>query len=425
MGQLPGWWHARQRKAQEAQEVQEPQKPQEPRPPRRPRLGRGRSGRFESKQAGRRARFRRKQRDRKNEFEELLELGETRLGKFGFGTSDPGKFASRQAKSLDKFLARQERKRNKINNKFKRRVERWNEFYKDEPDEQIDPDVSGLSPYAPADPAPWTPPIPYSPTPTTPPVMPPTPPVASFLPPATSRAELYARHRGLGSLGGYGPAPVGGGFSPTPGVRGASEGLFPVHRSILDSYLDFLGFKDGGLLRTFQEGGELEPLYDEELTGIDDDLDGSAGIFNDAREAVERTLMAHFAGEVLSAEEQADLSEDIQDFVEETSEEALAALVAAVQEEIQSGVGADEAELVSGVGDGMSDQIPANIDGVEDVALSSGEVVIPADAVSGVGNGDTEAGAGRLMAMVDRIREARTGTPVQAPPINPDEFLLA
>ena len=66
--------------------------------------------------------------------------------------------------------------------------------------------------------------------------------------------------------------------------------------------------------------------------------------------------------------------------------------------------------LETGVGDGVSDEIPASIDGEQPVLLSENEFVIPADVVSGLGNGSSDAGAEQLYAMMDRVRKARTGT---------------
>lgn len=74
--------------------------------------------------------------------------------------------------------------------------------------------------------------------------------------------------------------------------------------------------------------------------------------------------------------------------------------------------------FLSGGGDGMSDSIRANIDGTMEARLSDGEFVIPADVVSGLGNGSSDAGADRLYTMMDRVREKRTGTTKQAPEIN-------
>jgi hypothetical protein len=73
----------------------------------------------------------------------------------------------------------------------------------------------------------------------------------------------------------------------------------------------------------------------------------------------------------------------------------------------------------------MADKIPSNIDGKQEAALSHGEFVIPADVVSHLGNGNSEAGAQKLYQMMDRIRQARTGTKEQGKQINPDKFLPA
>jgi len=72
---------------------------------------------------------------------------------------------------------------------------------------------------------------------------------------------------------------------------------------------------------------------------------------------------------------------------------------------------------VRGPGDGMSDDVKANIDGVQEARLSDGEFVIPADVVSGLGNGSTEAGSKHLKEMMARVRKSRTGKTRQAPQI--------
>lgn len=72
---------------------------------------------------------------------------------------------------------------------------------------------------------------------------------------------------------------------------------------------------------------------------------------------------------------------------------------------------------IRGPGDGMSDEVKANIDGVQEARLSDGEFVIPADVVSGLGNGSTEAGSKQLKEMMARVRKSRTGKTRQAPQI--------
>jgi hypothetical protein len=84
-------------------------------------------------------------------------------------------------------------------------------------------------------------------------------------------------------------------------------------------------------------------------------------------------------------------------------------------------------KLLSGPGDGMSDDIPAVIKGPKPqrAALADGEFVVPADVVSHLGNGSTQAGAKRLYAMMDKVRMARVGTKKQGKQINADRFVPA
>jgi hypothetical protein len=86
---------------------------------------------------------------------------------------------------------------------------------------------------------------------------------------------------------------------------------------------------------------------------------------------------------------------------------------------------ADAGRYLQGKTDGMADEIETSIDGEQPALLSHGEFVIPADVVSHLGNGNSEAGAEKLYAMMDRIREARTGTKEQGKEINADKFLAA
>jgi hypothetical protein len=80
-------------------------------------------------------------------------------------------------------------------------------------------------------------------------------------------------------------------------------------------------------------------------------------------------------------------------------------------------------KLLKGPGDGMSDSIEANIGGRQPARLADGEFVVPADVVSHLGNGSTDAGAKHLYKMMDNIRKARTGNPKQGKKINADKFL--
>jgi hypothetical protein len=79
--------------------------------------------------------------------------------------------------------------------------------------------------------------------------------------------------------------------------------------------------------------------------------------------------------------------------------------------------------LLKGPGDGMSDNIPATINRRQPARLADGEFVIPADVVSHLGNGSTEAGAKQLHAMMNKVRKARTGNPKQGKQINARKYM--
>ena len=96
-------------------------------------------------------------------------------------------------------------------------------------------------------------------------------------------------------------------------------------------------------------------------------------------------------------------------FVARYGEDALRDLVERVQSgEFDMNAMVTEGQ-VNGVGDGMDDMIPATLEGEQDVVLSDGEFIVPADVVSGLGNGSTDAGSKALYEMMDRVREMRTG----------------
>ena len=80
---------------------------------------------------------------------------------------------------------------------------------------------------------------------------------------------------------------------------------------------------------------------------------------------------------------------------------------------------------LGGDSDGMADKVPARIDGQQEARLSDGEFVVPADVVSHLGNGNSEAGAKVLFAMMDRVRKARTGNKKQGRKINARKMLPA
>jgi hypothetical protein len=80
---------------------------------------------------------------------------------------------------------------------------------------------------------------------------------------------------------------------------------------------------------------------------------------------------------------------------------------------------------VTGTGDGMSDSVPASIEGVQEARLADGEFVIPADVVADIGNGSSDAGSKKLYDMMDRVRMARHDTTEQPPEIKAERLMPA
>lgn len=108
-------------------------------------------------------------------------------------------------------------------------------------------------------------------------------------------------------------------------------------------------------------------------------------------------------------------------FVERFGEQALQMLM----QKVGGDAGMGQGRYLEGPGDGLSDSIPAVVDGQQPSALSSGEFVIPADAVSHLGNGDNKSGAKELYNMIDRLRQARTGSPTPPPAIDQRSIMPA
>ena len=163
------------------------------------------------------------------------------------------------------------------------------------------------------------------------------------------------------------------------------------------------------------EGGPLE----DEMMAMDMGLGGMREEGMNDKELISSAIDV-IQGEIQDPDEQQVI---LGQFVAQFGQEALQDLVARVQSgEIASSPQEGDG-MVEGAGDGMADMIPASMEGDQDVLLSDGEFVVPADVVSGLGNGSSDAGSNKLEDMMDRVRELRTGGKAQ-PPAIPDEMML-
>jgi hypothetical protein len=190
-------------------------------------------------------------------------------------------------------------------------------------------------------------------------------------------------------------------FSPTNyGTRRMAEGgMLKYQSSVMDAPM------------YMQAGGIADMMPGVEM--VEDDMmeeNGMEDYAEDFREMNDKDIVkaavSAIRGEI--AEEQAAIVLGM--FLQQFGEEALRRLVSDVRSGKVDGERGDIEGMVEGPGDGMDDLVPAEMDdGSQDVLLSDGEFIVPADVVSGLGNGSTDAGAEELYNMMDRVREERTG----------------
>ena len=123
-----------------------------------------------------------------------------------------------------------------------------------------------------------------------------------------------------------------------------------------------------------------------------------------------------------------ELNRDPLQFAREGMEDKLKGYFAGGQVK-KKGIGAlqgyAKGRMIKGAGDGMSDDIPAMVDGEEPVLVANEEYIIPAQAVSALGNGSSEAGAKVLDGMVERVYKQQTGKAKQMKPMKLDKVMPA
>ena len=156
------------------------------------------------------------------------------------------------------------------------------------------------------------------------------------------------------------------------------------------------------------EGGELEPEEQKAQKIIRDAMDAIRGEGDDPESAL-NTYLAYYGKEAL------------QDLYKRMSGEG-----EQEREDQDSDEYSPPEGMIKGPGNGMDDMATARMaHGGQKVLLSNDEFIIPADVVSGLGDGSSEAGARKLYAMMDRIRKDRTGTTKQPEKVNDSRVLPA
>lgn len=172
-------------------------------------------------------------------------------------------------------------------------------------------------------------------------------------------------------------------------------------------------------------GGELKPIPEDNkgLPNLPKDVRNKMGFMQEGG-AVESDMEANkVIDDAVNAIKGLSDSPEIAlgVFVAKYGEEALEDLIERVDEGEFDQLREDN--MIEGEGDGMDDKVPATLEGEQDVMLSDGEFVVPADVVSGIGNGSSDAGAKELEEMMTRVRQLRTGKTEQPEQV-PQEMML-
>lgn len=162
--------------------------------------------------------------------------------------------------------------------------------------------------------------------------------------------------------------------------------------------------------RRMQAGGIADMMPGAEL-----EEDGMEDYTEDMREMNDKDIVQQAIRAIRGEIPEESAAMVLGTFLQQFGEDALRRLVSDVRSGRAEGPRGDVEGTVEGPGDGMDDLVPAAMDdGSQDILLSDGEFVVPADVVSGLGNGSTDAGAEELYDMMDRVRRERTGTTEQA-----------
>jgi hypothetical protein len=169
--------------------------------------------------------------------------------------------------------------------------------------------------------------------------------------------------------------------------------------------LQNFNFGQGFGRMAFQEGGQVPPDANMEMMMAETAQPEMAGEYD---RLIQMTMQA-ILGQVESPDEV------IQMFIDEFGVDAFRQLREAVLK--QQVPNAQTEGMVDGNGGGMDDQVMGMIGNQRPVAVSPGEYIVPADVVSGLGDGSSKSGADILDELNQAVRMARTGTPEQPRPL--------
>ena len=166
---------------------------------------------------------------------------------------------------------------------------------------------------------------------------------------------------------------------------------------------------------TMAEGGALKPIPEDNkgLPNLPEDVRNemgymqAGGMTDIQNDPLTREVTRFILGET-------DDEKVLNDFITKYGSDAFMQLREAVLQSIVPN--AQTEGLIKGDGEGgMDDDLRGMIGNKERIAVSQDEFIVPADVVSMLGDGSSDAGSKELYDMMDRVRKEKTGTTKQAP----------
>jgi len=165
----------------------------------------------------------------------------------------------------------------------------------------------------------------------------------------------------------------------------------------------------------FKEGGALKPIPEDNkgLPNLPKDVRNEMGYMQAGgmtemqNDPLTQEVTMFILGET-------DNEQALNDFITKYGSDAFMQLREAVLQSIVPN--AQTQGLIRGDGEGgMDDDLRGMIGNKERIAVSQDEFIVPADVVSMLGDGSSDAGSKELYDMMDRVRKEKTGTTKQAP----------
>ena len=163
-----------------------------------------------------------------------------------------------------------------------------------------------------------------------------------------------------------------------------------------------------GGIATFAEGGDVVEAEQSQMSMLD---------------ANEKDIIINAVNAIKGNMPEREASIALAMFVEKFGEEALEDLVEDVKKGEYDNISGKADGRIKGGGDGMSDSVPATIDGKQDLLVSKDEYVVDAPTVAMIGNGSSAAGAEKLDKMREEVRKAATGSRIQPKEIDAEEIM--